>query len=1253
MSTADARHNLPPEIEQALLARLSAPAPLERPRRDPTGPRRLPAVQHRIWVTDRLDEGEPINTVGLAVRLRGRLDRRALTRAVDAVVAAHEELRTVVTERDGVPSARTLASVVVPVEEAGLGTSLESLADLAGRRLDPGSGSNVRCLLIPVGPDEHVVLLLVHHLVCDAASLGILLRDLGRAYSGRPPAPPASPYAELAELSERRAARTREHDLAYWRETLTGAPATLDLDCARTPLSRTGRGAVDVLPLAEGLIDAAAGLGLARGAPLSSVLLAAWVSVLRRHSAQDDLVVGTAVDERNIPGAEHVVGPFVNLVPLRVRLSPAASRDELLTASRDALLGALDHAALPFERLVAAVRPPRRPGRHPIFQTTFDLRRELPRPCRFGDLHAEPIPLGIAPARVDLGLSIDRTADGWQARLVSSTGLFAPGTGRRLLDDLAEALHSLIEPPPGPVFVEAPARPVVRVTSPLSGSVLEAVDRWAARLPYAVAVEDGRRALTYRELTGRSRSLAGRLAALGAGPGVPVGVLLNRDCELVTGLLGVLRSGSPYVPLDPDHPRARIRALLADAGAEILLTTPEFAEYAPAGVRAVTPGDAATPAVARLDDLAYVIYTSGSTGPPKGVEITHRALAAVLAAMGELIEAGPGDALLAITTVAFDIAALELFLPLTRGARVVVAPSGTAADPGLIRALVAAHGVTVLQATPVTWRLLGPGTLPGLRAALCGGEWLPADLAPWIAGTAERAWNVYGPTEATIWATTHRLDHSGRPVPIGRPLPGTRAYVLDHELLPVLPGNPGELCLAGAGVARGYRGRPGLTADRFPPDPYADGARLYRTGDRVRLRDDGTLDYLGRLDDQLKVRGLRVEPGEIEGAVRALPGIRDAAVTAVPGPSGEPVLTCYVVGESVPAQLRSALRERLPGHLVPDAFVTLDALPLTPNGKLDRRALPAPAPPPQGIVATGPRGEVEHVIREVWQDVLGRSPVHAHEDFFDLGGHSLLAARVAARLRTRLDLDVPLRLLLDHPTVAATARALHGLGPAGLPPVGPAPHDHDEAAPLTVAQYQVWLLCQDPRAGLAYHVHTVLPVPEHVTVDRLRAALDELTRRHCVLRTRYPVVDGEPRQVADGPPVADLVTSSPSQAFLAAAVREPFVPAEVPPVRWRLVRDGNGPARLALVAHHIALDGWSLALLERELAALLDGADLPPAPCFGAIARWQRDCLTSAELDRQRGYWRTRLAAPRPVTAPPYDRVPPPRPDFRGDVVRA
>ncbi|MFI6908727.1 amino acid adenylation domain-containing protein [Nonomuraea sp. NPDC050394] len=1258
MSSANARHNLPPEIERALLDRLSGSPPREPPRRGPADARRLPAVQHRIWVMDRLDEGKPINTVSLAVRLRGRLDRRALAHAAESVVAAHAELRTIVAERDGVPEARTLPSVAVPVEETdlGAGTSLEeTLADLAGRPLDPATGSNVRVQLITVGPADHVVLLLVHHLVCDAASMGILMRDLGRAYAGRPLSPPAHRYADLAELTERQAARTRARDLAYWRETLSGVPATLDLDCARArPLPHSAqRGAVDILPLPAGLIDAAAGLGLAHGAPLSSVLLAAWVSVLRRHSAQDDIVVGTAVDERNTPGAEEVVGPFVNLVPLRVRCGPVASRDDLVTAARDALLGALDHAALEFERLVAAVRPPRPPGRHPLFQATFDLRRELPRPWRFGDLQAEPIPMPIAPARVDLGLSIDRTAGGWQARLVSSTGLFAPGTGHRLVRDLAEALHSLVSPPPRPVA--PPAAPVP------SGSVLEAIDRWAGRRPDAVAVEDGRRALSYGELTSRSRALAGRLADVGAGPGIPVGVLMNRDCDLVTGLLGVLRAGSPYLPLDPDHPRARTRALLADAGARILLTTPELAGYAPAGVRVVTPGDEGAgevSAAARPGHLAYVIYTSGSTGPPKGVEITHQGLATILHAMGELIDVSPDDALLAITTVAFDIAALELFLPLTRGGRVVLAPSGAAADPELIRALAAAHGVTILQATPVTWRVLGPGPIPGLRVALCGGDRLPADLAPRIAGMAESAWNVYGPTEATIWTTAHRLDHSGEPVPIGRPLPGTRAYVLDHDLRPVLPGNPGELCLAGAGLARGYRGRPGLTAERFPPDPHARGERLYRTGDRARLRDDGTLHYLGRLDEQLKIRGLRIEPGEIEAAVRELPGIEDAAVTAVAGPAGEPVLTCYVVGESgmATAELRAALRERLPAHLVPGTFVVLDALPLTPNGKLDRRALPAPAPAPARFAHTGPRGEVEQVIREVWQEVLGRSPVHAHEDFFDLGGHSLLAARVAARLRTRLDVDVPLRLLLDHPTVAATARALHGLGPAEVPPVGPARHDHDEAAPLTVAQHQVWLLCQDPQAGLAYHVHAVLPVPDHVATLRLRAALDELTRRHCVLRTRYPMVDGEPRQVADGPPSADLtetsVRASELPAFLATAAREPFAPAEAPPVRWLLARDRDGPALLALVAHHLALDGWSLALLERELAALLDGADLPPAPCFGAIARWQRRCLASAELERQRGYWRERLAAPRPVTAPPYDRVPSPRPDFRGDVVR-
>ena len=989
---------VPPDLARALLARLTA-APAD-PARDRSAPppgdggrmHLLSDAQRRIWFADRLAGPGGLPAVCVALRLRGPLDRAALSRAVAAVVARHEVLRTVVMERAGVPEARVLAAAEVPVEESPppAGTDLPGvLARLAERPLDPAASPPLRVHLLPLGPDEYVLLLQVHHLACDAHSLDVLVADLADAYRGVPLPPAAAGYADVAREQRRRAESSAGRDAAYWRDRLAGAPPVLALaGTARRPERPTHRGRVHRVALPDELMAAAGRAGVERGGTLSTVLLAAWISALRRHSGQDDLVVGTAVAGRDLPGAERVVGPLVNLVPLRVRVGPIASGTDLVAAAREALLGALDHAALPFDRLVEAVGPPRVPGNHPVFQATFDVRHGAAYPVDFGAVRADPVPLDTGAAHVDLALSVDRGPRDWTARLVAAADVVPVDIAAALLHDFAGRLRSLVAALADPAAGGVPDRPAEPLAVPFR-TVLDAVDRWTARRPDAVAVVDTRQVLRYRDLDRRSRRLAGQLVGLGVA-GAPVGVLLDRSADLVVALMAVLRAGGAYLPLDPDHPPARTGTVLSDSAARFVLTRGDLLDRLPSGDATAVLVDAdhpdpVGPGPVRPADLAYLIYTSGSTGAPKGVEVTHANLAALLHAMAELVGAGEADTLLAVTTVTFDIAALELFLPLTRGARVVLAPPGTAGDPDRLRALLAAHGVTILQATPVTWRALLSGETgetgetggtggtgetgetgetggtggQRLRVALCGGEHLPDPLARRISAVASRSWNVYGPTETTVWSTAQALDGDvADPVPIGVPLPGTRAHLLDRALRPVLDGDPGELCLGGAGVARGYRNRPGLTADRFVPDPSGGGGRLYRTGDRVRRRPDGTLEFLGRLDDQLKVRGLRVEPGEIEAAVRTQRGIRDAVVTAPVDAAGEPVLTCHVVPEPTedaerpdPARLRAALRAILPGHLVPDAIVVLDALPLTPSGKVDRRALAGPGARRAGVAA--------------------------------------------------------------------------------------------------------------------------------------------------------------------------------------------------------------------------------------------------------------------------------------------------------------
>jgi amino acid adenylation domain-containing protein len=821
--------SLPPDLAEALRARLLGP-PEASPPPSPS-PVSLSSTQRQIWFMDRW-AGPASHTVSLALRLTGPLDRPALRHAVRAVVARHDTLRTVVTDRDGVPTA-TLSTVEVPVVEGG------EVNTLAARPLD----SPLRVHLIETGPDEHILLLLVHHIACDAKSLGLLVADLERAYRGETLPPLPHQYWDVVAQHRERAGA-----IDYWRSQLADAPIVLDLSCAAPRPPQPGfRGRRHEIPLSPGILDAAARFGRTHGATLSMVLLAAWISVLRRHSGQDDIVVGTAADLRDSAGAEQVIGPLVNLVPVRVRVGPIASTTDVLAAVREAVLGALDHASVAFERIVETVQPVRSSRHHPVCQVTFDLRTEFPSPSRFAGLRAEPVPVDVVAARFDLALSVDGTPTGWHARLVTAVDLYTVDIGDQLLRDFQTALHNLLTLPKS--VIHHPAAPPHR-------SFLQSVDEWTAHRPDAVAVEDGHQRLTYRELDRRSRGLAGHLAQLGVTTEVPVGVALNRGADLLVALLGVLRAGGAYVPLDPEQPQARTDMMIADSGARIVVSQGD------------TNLSSTVDITVRPANLAYIIYTSGSTGRPKGVEVTHANLASVLDAMGKLIGAGPDDRWLAVTTITFDIAALELFLPLMFGGRVVIAPPGAVADPDRLRELIARYEITILQATPVTWRALGP--MSGLSVALCGGERLTADLARQVAASADKAWNVYGPTETTIWSTAHRLDPGmSEPVPLGTPLPGTLARVLDRQLRPVPPGDPGELCLSGLGVARGYRGLAGLTAERFAPDAY--GERLYRTGDRVRSRPDGTLEFLGRLDDQVKIRGLRVEPGEIESVARGLP----------------------------------------------------------------------------------------------------------------------------------------------------------------------------------------------------------------------------------------------------------------------------------------------------------------------------------------------------------------------------------------------
>ncbi|HEY3480959.1 MAG TPA: amino acid adenylation domain-containing protein, partial [Streptomyces sp.] len=791
-------------------------------------------------------------------------------------------------------------------------------------------------------------------------------------------------------------------------------------------------------------------------------------------------------------------------------------------------------------------------------------------------------------------------------------------------------------------------------------------DRDPGRVALIIPSEPEAEVLTYGELEARANRLARHLRRLGVGPEVAVGLCVERSADLVVGLLGILKAGGLYLPLDPAYPRERLAFMLEDSRAPVVVTQERLASALSSGPRrvlldadrqAIAAESGARPEPA-ASEAAYLIYTSGSTGRPKGVQVLHRGMVNFLAAMAERPGLAAGDVLLSVTTLSFDIAGLEIYLPLLVGARVVLADRETAADGAALLRLLAASGATVMQATPATWRLLlaAGWEAPRLKV-LCGGEALPRELAEELAPRAASLWNLYGPTETTIWSTVHRVETDGpaRPVPIGRPIANTVVHLVDRAFAPVAAGVAGELCIGGASVARGYFGRPELTAERFVPDPFTaePGARLYRTGDLARRRPGGEIEYLGRLDHQVKVRGFRIELGEIEAALASHPGVRQAVILAC-GEGGDRRLVAYLLGAAGAAELRDHLRARLPEPMVPSAFVTLETFPLTPNGKVDRRALARVAPEAEAEIGAAPRTAIEELLAGIWAELLGLEEAGAATHFFAAGGHSLLATQAVARVQRVLGVELPVRALFEAPTVEAFAARVEAARRSGtaaaLPPLVPV--ERPAEPPLSFSQERLWFMDQLEPGNAVYHIPAALRLEGELDAAALERAFAGLVARHEALRTVFPAVDGRPVQriVPAAPfrlPSRDL-TDRPDElgALIREEARRPFDLARGPLLRVTLVRLGPAEHVLLVTLPHIVADGWSVGVLVREVAALYAGETLPALPVqYADFALWQRRTLSGEALESGIAWWRQRLAGAAAELELPFDR---PRPAVRG-----
>ncbi|MFF3847788.1 amino acid adenylation domain-containing protein [Streptomyces sp. NPDC002328] len=1037
----------------------------------PVGPSPLSFGQQRLWLLDRLQPGRPDYNMPGTTRLTGELDAQAALDALRDVVARHEVLRSRVEEGGPGGSARLVtepADVFEPVftdlsgDDAGTADrrALELAGADAALPFDLTRAPLVRARLIRTAPREHLLVVVAHHAAFDGWSAGVFWRDFFAAYRARTgdsdePLPELTvSYRDFAAWQrERLSGELLERQLAYWRERLAGlAPLELPTDRPR-PAAPSGRGDRHSFTVPAPLVERLRALGRGREATLFMVLLAGVQALLGRWAGTHDVAVGSPVAGRDRGELEPLVGFFVNNLVLRADLSDDPAFADLVARARDTALEAYAHQEVPFERLVEELRPERDLSRNPLFQVMLVLNEEPAPPRLPAGITAEPLELDSSASKFDLSLYFTEEEGELRGEAVFATDLFGRPSVARLTAALLELLSAAAAAPdtrvgslallPGGREQEFAARWNDTAQPVPEAPLHERVGEQAARTPDAVAVDDGRRRLDYAGLWDLSGRVADRLAALGAGPGTAVAVSVDRSVLLPVALLGVLRSGARYVPVDPGYPAERIGHMLSDSGARLLIASdgPVGAPPVSGPVRVLNVADlvddrTAAPEAASApvhpEDLAYVLYTSGSTGRPKGVMVSHRALANFTHDMVRRLETGPGDVVAAVTTASFDIAVLELLVPLTCGARVRVVDRETARDGRLLAKELDSAGATVVQATPATWhQLMEAGWESPRVRALCGGEALPTALAARMRSALGVVWNVYGPTETTVWSTAHRLspeDPDG-PAPIGEALANTRLHVLDERLRPLPVGVFGELYIGGDGVARGYHGRPALTAERFVADPFDDGGRLYRTGDLVRRLADGGLEYRGRADGQVKVRGHRIELGEIEAALARRPEVA-AAAAAVHGSGVDAVLVGYVVwrdGDGDPAALRDFLREELPAPMVPGVLTALERLPLTPNGKLDRRALPAPAPGADRAAdapRVAPRDAAELRMARLWEGVLGTGPVGVRDDFFALGGHSLKAFELMSAVRAEFGVELPLNLIFRRPTVELLCEAL-------------------------------------------------------------------------------------------------------------------------------------------------------------------------------------------------------------------------------------
>jgi amino acid adenylation domain-containing protein len=1052
--------------------------PLQRVIRDRTLP--LSFAQQRLWFLDQYEPKNSVYNIPYGLRLEGPLKVGALEQSLREIVRRHEALRTTFSILGGDVAQVISPSLSLSLSVIDLTDRLEAVREEEAQRLaheearrpfDLRTGPLFRATLIRLAEQDHLLLLTLHHIVSDGWSMGVLYHELSvlyRAFTNGQPSPLAElpiQYGDYAVWQRQwLQGEVLDSQLSYWKKQLEGIPDVLNLPTDRPrPAAQSFRGKRQTVELSKGLTEELRALSRKEGVTLFMTLLAAFQTLLYRYTGQQDIVVGAPIANRNRTEIEGLIGFFVNMLVFRSNFSGNPSFTELLARVREMALGAYAHQDLPFEKLVEELKPERSLSHSPLFQVMFVFQNVPAGDRELAGLIMSPAKLDNYTTKFDLSLSMSEQSGAIKGALEYSSDLLDDGTIARLIGHYQALLHGIITNPNRrisdiPMLTDTEKHRLLvewndtKRDYPKDKCIHQLFEEQVEKAPDAIAVVFEDRQLTYQALNQRANQVAHYLKKLGVGAETLVGICVERSLEVIIGTLAILKAGGAYVPLDPSYPKERLNFMLEDTQIPVLLTHERLSENLPRDDTHMVCLDRDWEQItqesnenlngeATAKNLAYAIYTSGSMGKPKSVLVPHHAVINVLTHVRKALALTEKDTMPLVANVCFDISVMELFLPLIVGARLVVANRRTAVDGAEIEHMLSMCDITIMHATPATWRLLLQVGWKGVKklTILCGGEALQRELAEQLLTRGSSMWNLYGPTETTIYssAANYRSELNGGRVSIGYPVANTQTYILDPHLQPVPVGVLGQLHIGGEGLARGYLNRPDLTVEKFIPNPFSKepGARLYKTGDLARYLPDGKIEFLGRIDHQVKIRGFRIELGEIEAVLSEHPQVRETVVLAREEDPGDPSaslmmdkqIVAYIISRKEQActinELRSFLRRKLPEAMVPTAFVFLDAFPRTPNGKLDRGALPTPneSRPELERSFVAPRTPAEELLAEIWAEVLKVERVGIHDNFFDLGGHSLKATQVVSKIRGTLQVEIPLRDLFENPTVAELA----------------------------------------------------------------------------------------------------------------------------------------------------------------------------------------------------------------------------------------